>query len=155
MHRPSPIAAPARQRRSGGARWRGRSVLSLSLLALVLAFAHVWENVSVAELRARIDRARGQQEQLGARLRQLTAQLAQWRAQAEASPGASTRLGFVIPQAQQVRLISVGTLASTGGLLATAPAPRSLWDWLAASAEAESRGPASAAAPGSEADALP
>jgi hypothetical protein len=156
MDRPSSIAARARQRRTGGTRWRSRSFLSLSLLALTLAFAHVWENVQVAELRNRIDRARGSYEQNGARLRQLTAQLAMWRAQAEAAPDLAGRQGFTIPSDDGVILISMGAVTGSRPVqLAVAPAPRSLWDWLATSAEAESRGPAGAAAPGPEAETLP
>ena len=156
MDRPSSITARARQRRAGGARWRSRSFVSLSLLVLTLAFAHVWENVQVAELRGRIDRARGAYEQNGARLRQLTAQLAQWRAQAEAVPDIAGRQGFTIPGGDQVCLVSAGTMSgSRPAQLAAANTPRSLWDWLAVSAEAESRGPAGAAAPGPEAETLP
>ncbi|MBI5837396.1 MAG: hypothetical protein HZB25_09135 [Candidatus Eisenbacteria bacterium] len=153
MDRPSSIAARARQRRNAGLRWRSRPVLSLVLLAMVLAFAHVWENVTVAELRTRIDRERNSQDQLGARLHQLTAQLAEWRAQAESAPGASTRMGFTIPGDKQVCLLSVGTMGGSRAVR-LASGPKSLWDWLATTAEAESRGP-SKAAPGPEAETLP
>ncbi len=152
MDRPTSIAARARQRRSG-ARWRSRSALSFVALAAVLAFFHIWENVTVAELRARIDRERATQDQLGARLRQLTARLAEWRAEAEAAPGASARLDFKIPDSRQVQLLSLGTVGAPRGTHLAA-GPKSLWDWLATVAEAESRGPATTA-PGPEAEALP
>ena len=148
MDRPSVLAARARPRRAAPVRWRGRSFVSLALVALTLAFAHVWENVQVDELRARVERARSACEQNAARLRQFTAQLAQWRAQAQTAPDASARLGFTIPGANQVCLVSAGAVrGSRSSRLAAASAPRSLWDWLVTSAEAEARGPAGASAP--------
>jgi len=157
MDRPSSIAAPPRRRRADGTRWRTRSFLSVALLGLGLAFAHVWENVQVAELRGRIDSARSACDQHTARLKQLTAQLAEWRAQAEAAPDLAGKQGFTIPTNEQICLVSTGAVASPqpAAQLAATPAPRSLWDWLVSSAEAESRGSAPAVVPGAGADALP
>src|SRR5438105_3165894 len=127
MDRLSSLAARARKHRPGnrpisGFRIGSRSLLRLGLLALLLAFGHVWESVTLAELRTRIDHERTHHDQTTSRLRQLTSQMAQWTARAEAAPGASAQLGFAIPHDGQVVLLSA-SLVDGGhgrGLMAAA-----------------------------------
>jgi hypothetical protein len=141
MDRPSSLAIRSRQRRSSGFRLGSRSFLRVALLALVLAFGHVWESVTMAELRTRIDHARTHHDELNLRLCQLTSQLAQWTARAEATAGVSSTLGFAIPKDGQVVLLSANLVdAGSGRNMASGPASHSLWDWVAGTAEAGSRG---------------
>src|SRR5262249_8065660 len=113
MDRPSSLAFRSRPSRSNNFRFGSRAFLRIALLAFGLAFAHVWESVTLAELRTRMDRELARREQQELRLRQLTSQLAQWGARAEETAGASSRLGFSIPADGQVVLLSAG-LAGTG-----------------------------------------
>lgn len=141
MDRPSSVTVRSRVTSRGRFPGAGRSVVRLGALALALAFAHVWESVTVAEFHTRLDRERTRHEQLTSRLHQLTSQLAQIRGRAEASAGVSAELGFVTPSDGQVKLVSVGLLGVPARRAARRAAP-SLWDWVAGAASAETRGPA-------------
>ena len=141
MDRPSSVTVRSRAASRGRIPMAGRSVVRIAALALALAFAHVWESVTVAELHTRLDKERTHHEQLTSRLHQLTSQLAQIRGRAEASAGGSALLGFVTPSDGQVKLVSAGLLGGPARRIATHAAP-SLWDWVAGAASAETRGPA-------------
>jgi len=140
MDRPSSLAARPRHRRPAFPSAGGRTLARLAALALLLAFAHVWESVTLAELRTRLDREHTFQDQLNLRLHQLTGQLAQLRGRAEAAAGESARLGFTVPRDGQVVLISGGLVgAPHGARFAAAPSSPNLWDWVAGAASAETR----------------
>jgi hypothetical protein len=113
-------------------------VIRFAVLALLLAFAHVWESVTVAEMHTRLDRERNRQDQLMARLHQVTSQLAQIRGRAEALPGQSLSLGFATPGDGQIKLVSAA-LVGVPGHPRLQRAPSSLWDWVAGSARAGGR----------------
>ena len=157
MDRPSSLAARPRQTRVARASHGKRMYLRLALLALFLAFAHVWESITLAELRTRVDHERAHQDQIASRLRQLGSQMAQWTGRAEATAGGSTRLGFAVPKDGQVVLLSAGLVTPLEHRrLASARGGHSMWDWIAGSAVAEPRGAQSADfAAASEDEALP
>ena len=140
MDRPSSLAARPRRRKPALQSGGGRTLIRFAALALVLAFAHVWESVTLSELRTRLDRERTHKEQLDLRLHQLTGQLAQLRGLAEASAGESSRLGFEVPHDGQVVLVSRGVVGSGPAARLSAPASsHALWDWLVGAASAETR----------------